>query len=156
MNVRSATAQDVEFILGLSGRFAECDLPEGRTASEVEAGTRRELEQALGRDPGAADACLLVAESDAGERLGFVYAHEVADFFTGERYGHVADIAVAPGAEGIGAGETLMVGAQNWALARGYAHLGLNVFAGNGRARRFYERLGFVPETVAYRKQITS
>jgi ribosomal protein S18 acetylase RimI-like enzyme len=152
VRVRQATALDEVFVLDLAKRFGEGDLPRGRTSADVAAGTRRFLEGVLGR---TRDADLfVVAETRDGYALGFLYAHERLDFFSGEPVGHVSEIAVAAGAEGTGAAETLMRAAERWAIARGYARLSLNVFVGNARARRFYERLGFEPETLAYGKDL--
>ena len=44
--------------------------------------------------------------------------------------------------------------AEAWALARGHATLTLNVFDGNRRARALYERSGFRPDTIKYRKTL--
>ena len=61
-------------------------------------------------------------------------------------------IAVTEAAEGRGAGAALMGAAEDWARARGYAKLTLNVFEGNHRARRVYERFGYQVETLRYVK----
>jgi GNAT superfamily N-acetyltransferase len=154
MRVREIEPEDAEFVLDLAARFAECDLPAWRTEDEVRAGTERWLRKAL--DEPSERACVLVAEAEDGRRLGFVYAHEREDFFTGARGGHVSEIAVARGTEGTGVAGALMRAAERWAAGRGYGRLSLNVFAGNARARRFYERLGFEPETLSYSKAIAS
>jgi ribosomal protein S18 acetylase RimI-like enzyme len=148
--IRQAGEGDNEFILSLVSRLAECELPPWRTPQEVEAGTRRWMEEAL-RSP-SATACILVAESSGGDLLGFVFVHEQLDFFTREPVGHISDLAVAKHAEGTGAGSLLMDAAERWARANGYGSIDLNVFAGNDRARRMYDRLGYGVETVRYVK----
>jgi GNAT superfamily N-acetyltransferase len=95
-----------------------------------------------------ADAVVFVAVSVAGEPLGFIHLHGASDFFTGEPHGHVSDIVVASAAEGRGVGQALMAAAEDWARQLGYRLLSLHVFAGNTRARSFYERLGYGPDIV--------
>ncbi|WP_369333663.1 GNAT family N-acetyltransferase [Corallococcus sicarius] len=41
-----------------------------------------------------------------------------------------------------------MAAGEAWAREQGYDRLTLTVFAGNARARAFYERLGFGEETL--------
>jgi ribosomal protein S18 acetylase RimI-like enzyme len=75
------------------------------------------------------------------------------DFF-GRAHAHISVIATSESAQGTGVGRALMAHAEAWARARGMALLTLNVFDGNTRARRLYERAGFAPETVKYAKQL--
>jgi GNAT superfamily N-acetyltransferase len=96
---------------------------------------------------------LLVAERD-GVRLGFAFVEPHVDYFTQAEHGHLGMIAVTEAAEGTGAGAALLAAAEQWARERGYARLTLNVFAGNGRARAFYEKHGFDVETVRYTKPL--
>jgi GNAT superfamily N-acetyltransferase len=63
-------------------------------------------------------------------------------------------IATAESAEGTGVGTALLKYAEEWSRARGMTFLTLNVFDANARARRFYERAGFAPETLKYAKEI--
>ncbi|REF37074.1 GNAT family N-acetyltransferase [Thermasporomyces composti] len=52
---------------------------------------------------------------------------------------------VRPEARGSGVADALVRAVLDWAVARGAARVHLWVTATNERARRFYERLGFVP-----------
>ena len=47
-----------------------------------------------------------------------------------------------------------MAHAEAWARERGHARMTLNVFEGNGRARRLYERAGFGSEMRRYAKSL--
>ncbi len=107
---------------------------------------------AIGADP--AEKAVLVAEDEAGRRLGFVHVETAADFFTRERHGHVSTIVVAPDAEGRGVGVELLRAAEQWTRDRGYRLLTLNVFEANDRARRLYRRAGFSIDTIKYVKTI--
>ena len=55
----------------------------------------------------------------------------------------VLSIAVAPRVRGTGIAVELMEGAEQAALAAGYESMHLTVDAGNGRAVRFYQKLGW-------------
>jgi GNAT superfamily N-acetyltransferase len=153
LTVRAATPADREFILGLVPRlraFGEVPL---RPAAALDAAERRALERALAAP--APDAALVVAEL-GGVPVGVAYAETAADYFTGERHGHLAILIVAEAGEGRGAGRALLAAVEGWAAGRGYRFITLNVFAGNARARRVYERAGYAPETIRYAKELPS
>jgi GNAT superfamily N-acetyltransferase len=95
-----------------------------------------------------------VAEQD-GRPAGFAFLEHATDYFSGARHGHLGMIAVAADSEGHGVGRALMDAAEAWARAQGYARLTLNVFEGNTRARRAYERAGFAVETIRYVKELS-
>ena len=61
-------------------------------------------------------------------------------------------IAVTETAEGRGVGALLLQAAEAWTRTQGYSTLTLNVFDGNARARRVYERAGFRVEALKYVK----
>jgi len=60
-------------------------------------------------------------------------------------------IGVQAAWRGVGVGRALMEAAIAWAAAKGFERVELGVRASNDRARRLYERLGFVQEGVARR-----
>ena len=101
---------------------------------------------------GRGDRIVLLAEDDAGARLGFVHLEAPADFFTRERHGHISTLVVAPDAENRGVGRALLDAAEAWGRSRGYRLLTLNVFEGNQSARRLYERAGYRIDTIKYVK----
>ncbi|MEQ7873776.1 GNAT family N-acetyltransferase [Sphingomonas sp. ASV193] len=57
---------------------------------------------------------------------------------------------LAEAAKGAGIADTLMAWAKDEARRRGFGHLALSVYIDNHRARRFYDRRGFV-EVGAYK-----
>jgi GNAT superfamily N-acetyltransferase len=139
MRVRDAHAGDEPFVAGLVPRFVEHGAADGHTPQDVVDGTRRVLRDALfAPQPGDV---FLIAENDAGERTGFLYAVTERDFFTGEPYLHVSEIAAVR--SGDGAGALLMHAAEARARERGYRFVTLNVVGENAAARRFYERRGY-------------
>jgi ribosomal protein S18 acetylase RimI-like enzyme len=137
--LRDAHAGDAEFVAGLVPRFVEHGAADGHEPRTVIDGTRRVLGAAL-RAPNDGEV-FLIAEDEAGEPVGFVYVVTVSDFFTGEPYAHVSEIAVAQ--SGGGVGRELMDAAERWARERGYRMISLNVVEENRPAQRFYERRGY-------------
>jgi GNAT superfamily N-acetyltransferase len=150
MIVREAGAGDEAFVVGLVPRFVEHGAADGHSPETVIEGTARVLREALReRRPGE---LLLIAEDEHGERAGFVYAVTARDFFTGEDYAHVSEIAVAR--SGGGAGAALMDAVDSWARERGFPMVSLNVVEENVAAQRFYERLGYAPGHRHYVKRL--
>ena len=150
VRIRPAIGSDQAFIHETTGRLATFGPPPWRTADEIVEGERRTL-LAFFTNP-AAGCALLIAESDTP--LGFIYLETLIDYFTGEGHGHVGIIAVAEIAEGQGIGRALLDAGASWAGTRGFRRLTLNVFAGNERARRVYERAGFQADTVRYVREV--
>jgi GNAT superfamily N-acetyltransferase len=140
IRLRDAHAGDEAFVGGLAPRFVEHGAADAHTPAEVIEGTRRVLREALRARP--EHDLFLIGEDDA-EPVGFVYGVTERDFFTGEPYLHVSEIATARSGGGVGA--ALMAGAEAWALERGYRFVTLNVVEENAPAQRFYERRGYVP-----------
>jgi GNAT superfamily N-acetyltransferase len=95
---------------------------------------------------------LFVAEDGQGERLGFAnVAH--TPHFTGESQAYLGELAVSEAAEGDGVGQALIHACEQWAQQQGYRFLVLDTGAlDNERARRFYDQLGFQPESVKLTK----
>ncbi len=150
IRIRPAVKADRPFVLAAAGRLADFGPPPWRTAGEIVEADARVLRAFFDRP--AEGSSLLLAESEDGLPLGFVYLEAARDYFVREAHGHVGIVAVVLEAEGRGAGTALMRAAETWARKRGYRRLTLNVFDGNARARSLYERLGYRPETLRYVK----
>ena len=150
--IREGAAADRDFVIDTARRFAAFGPPPWRSALEVVGGEVRCLDDYFdGRLTGPA---LLIAE-DQDLPIGFAFLEPAIDYFSGDRHGHVGMIAVTETAEGRGAGAALMRAAEDWARARGYPKLTLNVFEGNQRARQVYEHFGYEVETVRYVKLLS-
>ena len=151
IRIRPAAAADRAFVLGLVPQLAAFGPPAWRSVEQMVETDTLVLGSAL--DGAAADATVLIAE-DRGVPLGFIHLTVDADYYTRRDCGHVSDLVVAPAARGRGVGERLMAAGEEWAAGRGYRLLTLNVFVGNSRARRLYERTGYAAETVRYIKTL--
>ena len=152
VTVRRARRADRAFVLGTARRLADFDLPAWRRPAEIVGGEARTLEGFFRRPPPGSE--LLLAEA-AGEPAGFALLETGRDYFDRREHAHLGILAVARESEGLGVGAALVAAAEAWARARGLDRLTLNVFERNARARRLYERLGFSPETLRYRKEIS-
>jgi GNAT superfamily N-acetyltransferase len=152
VRVRPATASDRDFIHDVVPRLRAFGAPPLRPAAALDDAERRALERALATP--REDATLLVADLDGHGAAGVAYAETGIDYFTGERHGHLAIIAVAKAGEGQGVGRALLGAVERWASEHGYRFLTLNVFAENARARHVYERAGYAPDTIRYFKEL--
>ena len=129
-SIRPADAADMAAVADLwhegwhSGHAGH--VPDGLTAA-------RTLEAFHGRTP-ARVADTTVAVSDAGDLLGFVMV--VGD--------EVEQVFVGPGSRGSGLAGVLLAEAERQVAAAGYDEAWLAVVAGNARARRFYEKQGWI------------
>jgi ribosomal protein S18 acetylase RimI-like enzyme len=150
--VRLAHADDDEFILALSERFVAFDLPPWRKRGETLSGIRADIARHLRDLP--AGSHLFVAESDDGERCGFLHLQTQKDFFTGALNCHISDVVVAPDFDGRGVGRALLDFADAWAKEHRCRFVTLAVFPGNERARKVYEQHGFGVELLRMTKRV--
>ena len=152
IRVRLATAENADFVLGLVPQLVAFGPPPWRDRRQMMDTDTLVIGRAL--QGLAAGATVLVAEDIGGRPLGFIHLCGETDYYTRSEAGHIADIIVAPDARGRGVGETLIAAAEEWARARGYPLLTLNVFIENAHARALYERTGFGAEIVRYVKAL--
>ena len=153
VGVRPAEIRDAGFITAMAGRLAESSrlpwLPRQATHEFARAGCQKAT-AAIGQ-PGHA---VFVAESENGERLGFVHIHLDQSAFTGETVGYVSVVVVTPEAGGSGFGRRLMQTAEEWAKHQGCRLLTLEVLGSNAHARTVYQRLGYREQTLKLAKQL--
>jgi GNAT superfamily N-acetyltransferase len=149
MNARLREAggeEDLAFMLGLGRRLAGVIQTGNHDPADIAA--FQDAYSAANLKDASAASLTLIAEGESGDRLGFVHALPGPDGITGRSIGYVALLAVTDAAEGRGIATLLVEGAEAWARRQGYAALSLDVFASNGRGRRFYEKNGFAVETL--------
>ncbi|MBS0432527.1 MAG: GNAT family N-acetyltransferase [Proteobacteria bacterium] len=152
IRIRRAHAEDDDFILSLTARFVDFELPAWRRRNACANGIRRDLKRALDELPSFEN--LFLAESAAGERLGFLRLQKTRDFFSGHANCHISDLAVLQGHEGKGIGRALLEYAQAWAKQQRCRLITLAVFPGNARALALYERAGFGPDLLRLAKRV--
>jgi ribosomal protein S18 acetylase RimI-like enzyme len=88
--------------------------------------------------------CLFIAEQD-GKVIGFLSGElrEGSPAFKPKTWAAIEDIYIAPDYRSLGIGHALFEACQKWAKKKGADGVSLQVAAGNTRARKFYEELGF-------------
>jgi GNAT superfamily N-acetyltransferase len=150
--VRPAATADRAFMVSLDGRLIEEAVVPGVAQADIVAFQSNYTSAALDTDkPGAVT---LVAVDGANQPLGYIQLEPHDDMLTGGISGYVSILAVRAEAEGRGVAKRLMEAAEQWAKARGFPFLLLDVFASNATARRFYARGGFVEESLRLRRPV--
>jgi [ribosomal protein S18]-alanine N-acetyltransferase len=136
LTVRDATLRDLDVVASWIGTEDECRLWAGPAVSfPFEPG-------ALAREIGFSEAEDLALADEAGT-AGFGQLV----WRTGDR-AHLARVVVRPDARGRGYGRVLVRALLECAMSRGARLATLNVYVGNGAARRLYEVAGFTDATV--------
>jgi ribosomal protein S18 acetylase RimI-like enzyme len=141
ITLRPAAPADRDAVLELVPRLVEFGPPPWRDAAAMTEADRAVISEAFGR-LGSDDPAVVVAERD-GTVIGFVHLHSRLDYYRRRPHGHVADLVVAAGAEGLGVARLLLAEAEAWSRRQGYDWLSLAVFERNQRAAALYERYGF-------------
>jgi ribosomal protein S18 acetylase RimI-like enzyme len=144
LRVRPYQPGDEDFVLSLAPRLL-IGIPAWRSAEKWLASAQQWLTADF--ENHGKQSMLFIAENEQGKRLGFAgVAHN--HHFTGEGQAYLGELVVSEEAEGQGAGQALV-----HACEQGYHSLVLDTGAiNNERARRFYQRLGFLEESVKLAK----
>ncbi|MEO1037053.1 MAG: N-acetyltransferase [Pseudomonadota bacterium] len=144
--IRLATADDKAAILELLPRLGSFTLPPGRDSRDLWRHDAALLERWA---RGEADQCIVhVAVDDAGAVIGLVMTSLRPEMLSEAPSAHLEAIAVAPGTEGKGLGQSLIDTTEAAAKAAGAESITLHVFGTNSRARRLYERVGYREEII--------
>lgn len=145
--VRAAGPDDDDFIIGLTTRFVDFELPKWRRRNVVLEGIRKDISRHLEDQP-PGSFMFVIEDDSSGERCGFLHLQLVTDFFTGHQNCHISDIAITPDRDGQGIGEALLKYAEKFAREHRCERLQLAVFPGNERARKVYDKFGFGVEML--------
>lgn len=106
--IRDYTDKDKEFIIGLASRFTEIDYLDFRNRTKM---LKKQEEMAL-ESVENNKSNIFIAEKD-GQYLGYIELKDWVDYFTRERQGYVASLAVTRDAEGTGIGTLLLKKAED-------------------------------------------
>jgi len=150
--IRPASAADRAFLDSLDERLIQEAAAPGLTRDDFAAFQARYTRSALDEAPPRS--ATLVAQDGAGTPLGYIHLESTEDSLSGNTAGYVSILAVTAAAEGRGVASRLMEEAEGWARAQGFRFLLLDVFGSNATARRFYERRGFVADSLRLRRPI--
>ncbi len=110
----------------------------------------RRLRQQLSHD----DACLLIAEGDEGQVLGFISLHFIIQLAFEGDFCRISYLCVDANARGQGIGERLVQAAEQHARARGCDRLELHCDERRTAAHRFYTRLGYQEAPKYFRRSL--
>lgn len=95
---------------------------------------------------------VFVAEDGSGDVLGYAFCifrqHEDHNILTDVKTLYIDDLCVDETARGTGVGRALYEHVRAFAKASGCYNITLNVWAFNENAKRFYERLGLLPQSI--------
>lgn len=145
LTIREAQAADLPFIQSLSPSLAQVAKLGWHTDETVQTFQDDYITEMMAETP--VPNVTLIAET-GGTPAGFIHVREHTDEISGESCATVPLLAVSDTEQGAGIGTRLMEAAEQWAKARGFRLLHLEVFAANNPARGFYGKLGFEEETV--------
>ena len=135
---------DGEEVIAQLPRLAAFDHPERLAAEDFWRGdveTVRRWQQ--GDEP---DCFIILARSKANELVGVALVRMMLEVMSHHPSCHLEALTVGAGFEGRGIGAALITAAEKEAKIRGALSMTLNVFETNNRARKLYDRLGFVGE----------
>ena len=111
---------------------------------DVSPGAENTMRRFLAELARGGNSFLFVAIS-RGEVVGFISGElrEGSPTFRSKSWASVDDVFVAPDHRSLGIGRALVDSAASWARKKRANGVSLQVAAANGRARKFYEELGF-------------
>jgi ribosomal protein S18 acetylase RimI-like enzyme len=152
VQVRRAASDDADAIMALMPRLASFDVPESRNPVDLWRSDAAMFQRWL--DGEAAECFVHVAVDDASKILGFTLVSLRPELLSHEPSAHLEAIAVGEHTEGMGVGQALLAAAESEAKVHGAQTITLHVFAGNTRARGFYEKSGYDGELIRYIKEL--
>ena len=148
VHVRPYTSADRTFILSLAPRLASGKQPWRDLTlwlKTVEEWLTKSIQQHNQKT------MVLIAEDEQSERLGFATVSD-STHFTGQKQAYIGELVTNEAAEGQGVGTALVTACEQWAREQGYAIITLTTGAGNTRALKFYDHLGFRNEDITLTK----
>lgn len=155
LSIRAAAASDREFVCGTLSEMMWPLLPADRKTNTDEATTKALVRNHVDFLLEGEGVAVLIAQGDAGERLGILLLGERRHLFTGEREGFVHYLFVASHARRAGVARQLLAEAERLARSRDYVFLNFEVLAQNDPMRTVAASLGYEDEYLGYRKSLT-
>ncbi len=87
--------------------------------------------------------------------IACLWMGKAQDQVTGNLLAYIFLLYVNPEHRRLGIGKTLMQEATNWAIAKGYPQIGLQVFTQNQIALNLYQNLGFKTQSLLLTKNLS-
>lgn len=153
IRIRLFVPADGQVLITLIKRLSEFEMPVWRHPDQIENTNVSMLKTAMEElDP--EDAIYVAEDEMDGQVVGFVRLQTQVDYFSREKLGYIANIAVDKNYESQGIGRKLIESAEKWAREKGYGLLRLHVFVENERAQQIYKENGFQQDIVSYVKRV--
>jgi len=146
-----ADASHGEAMLALMPRLADYDIPPTRNPDDL---WRHDAEMLRAWLAGREVCIVHAALDDDGQVLGFSLVRLRPELLSHEPSAHLEALALDRRAEGRGIAQALLARAEAEARRQGARSMTLHVFAVNTRARKLYERSGYVGELMRYIKHL--
>jgi ribosomal protein S18 acetylase RimI-like enzyme len=90
------------------------------------------------------------------ELVACLWMGKAIDQVSGDRFAYIFLIYVNPKHRRLGIGKALMQKATNWAIAKRYSQIGLQVFTNNQIALNLYHNLGFQEKSLLLTKNLSA
>lgn len=99
----------------------------------------------------------LVVAVDNGKVIGCGYGKilEAEQYLRHDLYCYVGLVFVTPEYRGMGVNKMMLHALKDWSRSRNIFEMRLEVYDGNGRAKRAYEKEGFVPHMLVMRTDLS-
>lgn len=148
LSIREATEADLESIIGLY----RADAISAQREVHTDLAPYREAFKSIAADPGE---MLVVGCNKSGTVVATLQLSILPSLSRGgARRAQVENVHVSSGLQGQGAGTALMQWATDEARRRGCVVMQLTSDARRADAHRFYERLGFEPSHVGFKRPL--
>lgn len=149
--IRKATIEDLPILLQFQQGIVEAERPIDPTLKDGELHYHD-----IPRIISSPDAELVVALID-GRIVGCGYGQirTAEAYLRHTHYCYVGMIFVLPAYRGIGVNQTIIDALKDWSRARGIFEMRLEVYDNNTRAKRAYEKIGFLPHMLVMRVDLS-
>lgn len=143
---------DVEAIISFQPETYSLNFPDFEYSNQFAAAFRHDLRRAA-LDPNNG---LFVLDDgrDKNNLIGFLWVVVCQNNWTGERYGYVNNLYVAPIRRGAGLGQELMRQSDEWFRSRGVKRVRLTVTSSNEAAAALYQRSGYRVQRFEMEKEL--
>jgi GNAT superfamily N-acetyltransferase len=149
--MRTATIEDLPILLQFQQGIVEAERPFDPTLGEGEL-----IYHDIPAIIASADAELVVATID-GKIVGCGYGQirDAETYLRHAKYCYVGLVFVLPAYRGMGVNQAILDALKEWSRARNIFEMRLEVYADNVRAKRAYEKTGFVPHMLVMRTDLS-
>ncbi|HTF19884.1 MAG TPA: GNAT family N-acetyltransferase [Chryseolinea sp.] len=149
--MRPATTEDLAIVLQFEQGIVETERPFDPTLQDGELHYHD-----LPRIISSSDAELVVALMD-GRIVGCGYGQirDAEHYLRHAKYCYVGLVFVLPEYRGMGVNQAIINALKDWSRARNIFEMRLEVYDNNERAKRAYEKVGFVPHMLVMRADLS-